>query len=157
MSQPAETAIANLVYRYAECVDDGDFAGVAALFAGGCVVGPDGQAFHGFDEVLALYSGAARIYSDTGTPNTQHVTSNLIIECDDNQHSAVARSYFTVFQAVEDFALQPIITGRYRDEFRFRAGEWSFHRREITPRLTGNLDRHLLIDPGDIAGINKTQ
>ena len=27
------TAITNLLYRYAECIDSGDFAGAAALFA----------------------------------------------------------------------------------------------------------------------------
>ena len=157
MSQTAETAIANLVYRYAECMDDGDFAGVATLFAAGCVVGPDGRESRGFDAVLALYTGAARIYADTGTPLTQHVTTNLIIELDPTRQGALARSCFTVFQAAEGFPLQAIITGRYRDEFQFRAGEWRFRRREIYPRLTGNLDRHLLIDPGDIPGINKTQ
>src|SRR5246127_1565293 len=32
MSMSAETQIANLLYRYAECMDTGDFAGAAALF-----------------------------------------------------------------------------------------------------------------------------
>jgi 3-phenylpropionate/cinnamic acid dioxygenase small subunit len=157
MSQTAETAIANLVYRYAECIDDGDFAGVAGLFAGGCVVGPDGHEACGFDEVLALYRGAARIYADTGTPRTQHVTTNLIIELDTGRRAARARSYFTVFQAVADFPLQAIIAGRYRDEFQLRDGEWCFRRREICPRLTGNLERHLLFDPADMPAIDKSQ
>jgi hypothetical protein len=31
-SVSAETEIANLLYRYAECTDNGDFAGAATLF-----------------------------------------------------------------------------------------------------------------------------
>ena len=149
MSQHPETAIANLIYRYAECIDAGDFAAVAELFANGSVVGPDGRESRGYEQVLALYRGAARIYPDTGTPCTQHVTTNLIIELEDAETRARARSYFTVFQTLADFPLQPIIAGRYEDEFVSREGNWGFHRRTIFPRLTGDLSRHLLVDlPG---------
>lgn len=145
MSQHPETAIANLIHRYAECVDAGDFASVAELFARGAVVGPDGRESRGYEQVLALYRGAARIYPDTGTPCTQHVTTNLIIELEDAGTRARARSYFTVFQALADFPLQAIIAGHYEDELVFADGDWHFHRRMIVPRLTGDLSRHLLV------------
>ena len=145
MTQTAETAIANLVYRYADFIDDGDLPALAGLFSEGCVTGPDGQESRGYDAVLAIYRNAVRIYPDTGTPCTQHVTTNLAIEVEDSGIRARARSYFTVFQAAEGFPLQPIISGRYRDEFALRNGQWAFHRREITPRLIGDLSRHLLI------------
>ena len=61
-----------------------------------------------------------RLYPD-GTPGTKHVTTNLIIEIDDQATGAAARSYFTVLQAVPGLPLQPILAGRYRDRFQ-RAG-----------------------------------
>ncbi len=152
MSLSDVTEISNLVYRYAECIDDGDFPGVAALFAQGSVVGPDGQASSGYDEVLALYRNAARIYPDTGTPCTQHVTTNLIVDIDADGRKALARSYFSVLQALEDFPLQVIIAGRYRDEFALQEGRWVFHRREIHPTLLGDLSRHLVFDQGSLSG-----
>ena len=146
MSQNPETTIANLVYRYAELIDAGDFEAMAELFADGCVVGPDGETSRGYAEVLALYRGAARIYPETGTPCTQHVTTNLIIELAEDGTRAQARSYFTVLQALEDFPLQVIIAGRYEDEMVLKAGRWQFHRRQIFPRLAGDLSRHLMVD-----------
>jgi 3-phenylpropionate/cinnamic acid dioxygenase small subunit len=142
----AEQEIARLVYHYAELIDDGDLAGVAELFAEGCVAAPDGSEFHGAEAVLALYQRSTRIYEDSGTPCTQHVTTNLSICLEDGGDSATARSCFTVFQALDDFPLQPIIAGRYRDSFARRATGWVFLRREIQPRLLGDLSRHLLVD-----------
>jgi hypothetical protein len=94
--------------------------------------------------VLALYERNTRLYPDTGTPCTQHVTTNLAIEVDAGAGRAEAKSCFTVFQALDDFPLQPIITGRYRDSFGKRDGAWVFLRREMQPRLLGDLSRHLL-------------
>ena len=131
-----------LIFRYAELIDDGDLAGVAELFSEGCIVGPDGTECHGRDNVLALYERNTRIYPHTGTPCTQHVTTNLAIRVAGDH--AEAKSCFTVFQALEDFPLQPIITGRYRDRFARRRDGWGFVRREIRPRLLGDLSRHLL-------------
>jgi hypothetical protein len=45
-------------------------------------------------------------------PCTRHVGTNLVVELR-SVDRAVARSYFTVFQARPDFPLQPIIVGRY--------------------------------------------
>lgn len=52
---PAHVQVANLVARYAEAMDLGDFDVVAALFADGVVTsaGSD-RAFSGRDEVLRL-------------------------------------------------------------------------------------------------------
>ena len=140
----SEQEITRLVYRYAELIDDGDLAGVGELFEWGAVVGPDGSETRGREAVEALYRRSARIYPETGTPCTQHVTTNLSITVDGDR--AEARSCFTVFQALEDFPLQAIITGRYRDSFSRRESGWTFLRREIEPRLMGDLSRHLLVE-----------
>ena len=144
----AAREIENLIYRYAELLDDGELEAVADLFSTACIVAPDGSESRGREAVLAMYRNSTRIFPDTGNPATHHVTTNVQIEVDTD--TATARSYFTVLQAQGDFALQPIITGRYHDEFRFDGQRWSFSRREMYPRLFGELGRHLLFDADTI-------
>ncbi|MGI9286793.1 MAG: nuclear transport factor 2 family protein [Pseudomonadales bacterium] len=143
--------IENLLFLYAERVDAGDFNGVAELFSNGEIVGPDGEvAAGGHDAVLALYQHSTRLYPDNGTPHTKHVTSNVIVDADEANHIAKARSYFTVFQQVDDFPLQAIISGRYHDTFEKAAGKWRFKQRCMLPELFGDLSKHLLIDVGGV-------
>jgi 3-phenylpropionate/cinnamic acid dioxygenase small subunit len=148
MADPARE-IENLLHIYAELMDAGDLEGVADLFAHGRIAAsanaPPEMTFEGRDRVLGLYRGSARIYAD-GSPHTRHVTSNSIIEVDEAAKTASARSYYTVFQQVEDLPLQPIIAGRYHDTFRCIDGRWWFDTRIILVDLTGDLSRHLLYD-----------
>ena len=133
-----------LVYEYARRIDDGDFAGVGALFAEGSVCGPDGTPLAtGAEAVEALYTATTRRYED-GTPRSHHVTSNLAVTID--LSTATAQSYFTVFQATDGLGLQPIVTGRYEDTFARTAGGWRFDRRVMHLRLVGDVGHHLLID-----------
>ena len=148
MADPARE-IENLIYTYAERIDAGDFEGVADLFTHGRIaVSPDAtpdQAIVGRDRVLSLYQGTTRLYPD-GIPHTKHVTTNPIIEIEEGGDAAVARSYYTVFQQLDDFPLQPIISGRYRDSFQRIDGRWWFDTRVIRVDLMGDLSRHLLIE-----------
>ena len=139
--------IENLMYTYAELLDAGDLEGVAQLFSHAEFLDPAGNvAATGAGEFLAILKSATRIYAGTGTPCTRHVTTNVIIEVDEPLDRASARSYFTVFQSLEDFPLQPIIAGRYRDSFERVDGRWRYLRRQTIPELFGNLSRHLLFD-----------
>ena len=140
----AEGEIRRLMFRYARLIDDGDFAAVGALFESACIVAPDGTECHGADNITALYEHSARIYPETGTPCTQHVTTNVSILVEGDH--ATAQSCFTVLQALPDFPLQAIIAGRYEDEFSRGSGHWRFTRRRIEPRLLGDLSRHLLVE-----------
>ncbi len=143
--------IENLLYLYAERIDAGDLEGVAELFINAEILALDQDTgVRGYDEVLAMYRSSARIYEQTGTLCTKHVTTNAIIEVDEESNTAAARSYFTVFQAVEDFPLQPIIAGRYHDRFERISGKWRFKKRKMLPELYGDLSRHLLFDADDI-------
>jgi 3-phenylpropionate/cinnamic acid dioxygenase small subunit len=136
--------IEGLVYEYARRIDDGDFAGVGALFAQGSVCAPDGTPLAtGAEAVEALYTATTRRYDD-GTPRSHHVTTNLTIDI--ALSTASARSYFTVFQATEGVALQPIVTGRYADTFARTGGGWRFDQRIMELRLVGDVSQHLLID-----------
>ena len=108
---------------------------------------PDGGETCGFDAVLAMYQDSTRIYPASGTPGTQHVTTNLQLQLDAAAGTATSRCYFTVFQGLPDFPLQAIIAGQYRDSFERTEAGWRFRRREMHPRLFGDLSQHLLFDP----------
>ncbi len=141
--------IENLMYTYAERIDAGDLEGVAELFAHGRIVASPGASAEftaaGRDEVLRMYQGSTRLYP-CGTPRTKHVTTNAIIEADDDAGTASVRSYYTVFQQLDDFPLQPIITGRYHDTFHRIDGEWWFDQRTMLVDQPGDLSRHLLFE-----------
>jgi hypothetical protein len=132
-------AIAALVHAYAERIDAGDLDGVAALLRDAVwrsPARPDGV--RGVDAIRALY---ADVILYDGTPRTQHVVTNLVIELDDD--AATARPRFTVLQALPDFPLQPIAAGRYHDDFARVGGRWRFSGRTVLLDLAGDLSRHL--------------
>lgn len=67
----AETAIANLIYTYAERIDAGDFPGAAALFDSAAIKLAEG---HETDAAGLLAIWRARIVvHPCGTPRTKHV------------------------------------------------------------------------------------
>jgi 3-phenylpropionate/cinnamic acid dioxygenase small subunit len=137
-----------LLYRYAERIDAGDFEGVADLLRHAVITFPGAEGGpRGRDQILATYQKTARLYED-GTPHTKHVTTNAIIEVDEEAGRATCRSYFTVFQALPDFPLQAIIAGRYHDRFECVDGRWRFCERMMIPELFGDASRHLLIGLG---------
>ncbi len=140
----ARTEIENLMYRYAEAIDGGDFEAIGELFAKGRMLGPDGEVSgEGTEQVIAIYDRSTRVYED-GTPKTQHVTTNLHIEFAADGRSAQVRSRFTVIQGLPDFPLQPIITGHYSDQFAWTEEDgWHFTERWMRPVLLGDLSRHL--------------
>lgn len=142
VSANAFNAICNLLYRYAELIDDGDFDGLARLFANARIVTPTG-AIEGYDGVLAMYTQSTRRYPN-GRPCTQHIISNPLIEIDGL--TATARSRFTVLQQTDALPLQVIIAGRYRDRFDCIDGQWHFSEREMKTELYGDLSQHLLFD-----------
>lgn len=135
-----EQAIANLLYRYAELIDAGDFEGVGALLAGARVhFDADGPATEDAAAVVARFTSTTRRYDD-GTPRTAHVVTNPIIEVAGD--AAAARSRYTVLQAV-DGVLQPIIAGRYHDRFARGPAGWRFTERRYLVDLVGDLSAHL--------------
>ena len=91
-----------------------------------------------------MYVNSTRRYDD-GTPRTKHLTTNLVVEVDDTRELATCRSYFTVFQQTDEVPLQPIVAGRYRDEFR-RTVDWHFTRRHMIVDLVGDVSQHLLFE-----------
>lgn len=54
-----------------------------------------------------MFQDTLIVYAD-GTPRTQHVTTNVAIEVNEQASTAVSRSYVTVLQALPGLPLQPI-------------------------------------------------
>ncbi len=138
-------SIENLIYTYAERIDAGDLAGVAALFAHGRIEAAPGVIVEGVDAVRHLYETSTRLYDD-GTPRSRHVTTNVMVEVDEAAGTGSSRSYYTVFQQTDDLPLQPIIAGHYHDTFHRVDGSWWFDTRRMFVDLTGDLSHHLLFE-----------
>lgn len=134
-------AIKNLVYRYPEAFDSGDFDAAVALFADArvCVAGADRD--FGGDEVRSLLTDMVQLHD--GTPRTKHVTTNVIVEIDSGGTRAAARSYFVALQALPGFPIQPILAGRWHDRSEKVDGHWRFEERMIHADLIGDISRHL--------------
>jgi 3-phenylpropionate/cinnamic acid dioxygenase small subunit len=139
--------ITNLLYRYAELIDGGDFEGVSALFAHATLLMGGGQTLRGSDEILAMWRANTRLHP-CGTPRTKHVITNPIVEIDEDGARATCRSYYTVLQAAPGMPLQVIGAGRYHDGFEKVDGAWRFATRDYSMfDLHGDLTQHLLIQP----------
>ena len=137
-------AITDLIYRYAELIDAGDFDGVGELLSRADFGGPRTPKVSGAANIAAVFGVTTRRFGD-GTPKTRHLVLNLIVEVDGE--AATARSTFCVVQATDRIALQPIVVGRYYDRFaRDPVGGWHFTERIADVEMVGDVSDHLLID-----------
>lgn len=144
MTSDSTIAVGNLIARYAELIDLGDFEGVADLLGEAAVGEGDSSALlTGRDAILAMFTTTTRLYPD-GTPGTKHVTTNLILDLDEESGTAAARTYWVVLQAVPALPLQPILAGRYHDRFRRTDGSWQFSERRYLIDLVGDVSQHML-------------
>jgi 3-phenylpropionate/cinnamic acid dioxygenase small subunit len=140
----ADTQITNLLYRYAECIDAGDLEGAAALFEHARIrIGGPGTDTIDASRLLGIWKSLIVLHPD-GTPRTKHVTTNPIIEIDEEAGTASCRSYYTVLQQTDELPLQTIVTGRYHDRFERVDGRWRFSYRDLTLiDMVGDVSRHL--------------
>jgi 3-phenylpropionate/cinnamic acid dioxygenase small subunit len=140
-----EQAIRNLLFGYAERIDRGDLEGMARLFEHATYRAGDQAPLSDWRRVAQLNESLVLLYED-GTPKTQHVTTNVLIEVEANGTKASARSRFTVLQAAPGQPLQAIVAGRYHDTFEKHATAWRFASRHILMDLIGDLTHHLRLD-----------
>jgi 3-phenylpropionate/cinnamic acid dioxygenase small subunit len=123
MANPA-IDIPNLLYAYANAIDDGRFDECAALFDRGHL-----QAFgtkvKGREAIAGLWRNGIRLY-ECGTPRTRHIVTNPIITLSADGRTATCHSQWMVLQAAPSFPLQVIGTGRYDDSFAMFDGAWHF-------------------------------
>jgi hypothetical protein len=140
----AALEISNLVYRYAELIDLGDFDALGRLFTHAEITSDLSDDVRvGAEAATAQFVEWTRRYPD-GTPRTKHIMSNHIIELGADGTTAKGRLYYTVLQQTEELALQPIIAGRYHDEYKIIDGAWAFTKRHYINELFGDLSAHML-------------
>ncbi|QZT63483.1 nuclear transport factor 2 family protein [Mycolicibacterium austroafricanum] len=133
-------AVTELLYRYAELIDAGDFDGVGELLGRGNFMGVAGA-----DAIAGLFAATTRRFPEHGnTPRTRHLVLNPIVDVDGE--TATARSTFCVVQRTGSVALQPIVVGRYADTFARDAGGWYFTARAVDVEMVGDVSDHLLMD-----------
>ena len=145
MTAEDRATITDLIYRYAELIDAGDFDGVGELLSRGSFAGPRTPTVSGAGNIAALFAMTTRRFGD-GTPKTRHLVLNPLVQIDGG--TATARSTFCVVQATDRIALQPIVVGRYYDRFaRDPVDGWHFTERIADIEMVGDVSDHLLIDP----------
>lgn len=136
----AHEDIRNLLGRYCEVMDAGDWAGLGELFVHGRLTDGDGnEVAAGAEAVAALYAGMVVLHD--GSPRTRHLTSNPVVDVDDVE--ATCRSSFVVFQQVGAGPLQTVAAGRYRDRFVRTGGAWHFTERAFHLDQVGDMSQHL--------------
>ena len=129
------------MFRYAELQDAADFDAVAELFSHGIFQRGDGKSFRG-PEVSAHRKTSNILHDGSLGMDTKHVTTNISIEVDEENNSASAESYYTVFQGTDELPLEPIVSGRYHDHFERADGEWRFLYRRSHVDLVGRIETH---------------
>ncbi|ABW12147.1 conserved hypothetical protein [Parafrankia sp. EAN1pec] len=118
-----ELAVQATLAHYCHRCDDGDLAGVVALFTPDGVFSFDGRTARGSQALLEFFQ------SSQGRPDQRgkHLTVNTVVRPDGD----VARSVSDfVFLRAGAEGLVPAIVGRYHDELVRLDGEWRIARRE---------------------------
>jgi len=149
----SEREIENLIAQYTYLLDKGDFAGQSELFKYGRI-GALGNYAEGPQEIEKSQYANLQLYPN-GTPQTAHVTTNIIIEVSEDGQSATSSSYLTIFQQDTEraFPLQAIMVGRYHDTFALIEGKWWFTERNLSLNLIGDLSHHAHPDGPSIENI----
>jgi 3-phenylpropionate/cinnamic acid dioxygenase small subunit len=142
-----KAAITELLYRYAELIDAGDFDGVGALLSRATFGGTGPQGVSGAENISKLFAKTTRRYPDqNNTPRTRHLVLNPMVEIS-AERTASSRSTFCVVQNTETVPLQPIVVGRYFDSFSCDDAGWYFTERKVEVEMVGDVSAHLMVDP----------
>ena len=135
-------AITALLYRYCEFMDAGDFDRASQMFVKAKVRLPAVQDMPGlamrdiWKQMIILYP--------CGTPRTQHMVTNPIVEVDATGASARCQSRYMVLQQTDSLPLQIIAAGHYEDRFVRDADGWHFTFRDYSHlKFSGDLSHHL--------------
>jgi SnoaL-like domain len=152
--------IRRIIHTYPEAIDRGNVPAVVKLLTGVKMCNSLGITAPEVPEdeipvltaadVEAIYKGVT-LYED-GLPHTKHVITNIDVEFSDDFKSARTRSFYIVLQALENFPLQIIITGRYEDTYREENGVWKLKIRREYADLLGDLSHH--VSPELVAQLN---
>jgi ketosteroid isomerase-like protein len=134
-----EQEIKNLLFRYAELLNTGDFDAVGALFRDGTVrIDGNPNAYSGAEAVAGMYRSTTNVPEDR--PDSLLYTTNVQIEITGDR--ATCHSYFQALHQREG-AIIVVVGGRYHDQLVKREGQWSFAERLMFVDLLGDLGEHL--------------
>ena len=139
---PTATGHRLAAHRYAELIDDGDFAGIGTLLGGAMITMEDGTVIAtGAREVEKLSTATTKRH--IGSPRTQHGFTNVIVEHHPDTPSAwIVRARFTVRQATDHLSLGIVAAGRYCDMvIRGTDGRLPIAEHRMLPRLLGRSAR----------------
>ena len=100
--------IRDVMFRYARLTDLADHDAVGEIFEHGPFRSTLGSAHGG--AVLAE-NRKRHILTHDGSPGTRHVTTNIMIDADEEAGTARVRSYFSLFQATPSMRLRLIGAG----------------------------------------------
>lgn len=136
----SEDAIRNLLFRYCELMDAGDMEHVADMFSHAVIIGQDGaQLAKGRDEVLAMYGGGNRTERTSGGRRSKHLTTNALVEVDEDAGTAMARSYWVLLVSTSpEEPVRAVLAGSYHDTFARTDGTWRFTQRAYLVDLVGS-------------------
>ena len=143
-------AITSLLYRYCDLMDSGDFEGASQLLSKAQVRLPAVRNMPG-SAMRDIWRNLIILYP-CGTPRTQHLVTNPVIDIDASGTQATCRSRYMVLQQTDSLPLQVIAAGRYEDEFARDEEGWHFTFRDYSYlTLSGNLNHHLRNSPAGAA------
>lgn len=148
----ARQILEEIMYTYCEAIDSADLDTLGNIFAAGALVSQDGTETRGPKAIHDLFAGMIIFYDKNGkevpyaskacTPLTRHVTTNIIMEIDNDVELAKVRSYFTVYQTINS-ANVIIAGGRYHDRFERDPYGWHLIERRILIDNLGDMSHHL--------------
>jgi hypothetical protein len=139
-------AVMNLISRYAEYADLGDWEAIGRHYAHCVLVWPDGSkldvAEEGVQAYVDWYDGMIRRYGENGRPRTRRLMGSIIIE-DGPAGQIKAQCKVLCFQATDTLPLQAIAAGTLYDTFEKIDGAWQIVERREDLELVGDLSQHL--------------
>ena len=132
----------NLIARYAELLDEGDFDALGGLFARASLsFSPGGISLRGAGEIADFYQRAIQIDDTTCTPGTVHRVYNTIVAPAPSGWQA--RSRYDVLQRVNDTEVKLVAFGRYFDTFQIVGDVCCFKTRKVVSEFLGDTERHI--------------
>ena len=142
--------IAALLYRYAYGIDTGDFDSVVEMFGNTSILDGQGNTIaKGSAQIKQFYQRIIKIYPDTGTPKTQHVVSNVLIQSQ-TEDLLKATANYSVFQKLDNGKIEAIICGHYHSVFKPSDHGWEFYQHQTKPLMVGDMSNHLHVSIKDI-------
>jgi ketosteroid isomerase-like protein len=123
-----ELAVRTTLARYCHRCDDGDFAGVIALFTSDGVFTYREWTARGSATLLKFFQRTQGQSDQRG----KHLTVNTLVEAGDGQVVALSDYVFLRSDgSAEGSQWVPALAGRYRDELVKQDGQWLIARRDV--------------------------